>query len=572
MVGTGFLWAQAQAKKGHRMKPPMRCAIYTRKSSEEGLEQSFNSLDAQREACEAYIKSQHHEGWRVIATHYDDGGYSGGNMERPALQQLMADIHAGKVSVVVVYKVDRLTRSLNDFAKIVEQFDTSHVSFVSVTQQFNTTTSMGRLTLNVLLSFAQFEREVTGERIRDKIAASKKKGMWMGGTVPLGYTARDRKLVVNESEAATVRTIFNEFLRLGSVHRLQQWLRENNIKSRSGNHFFRGALYIILRNPHCLGLIKHKGNSYPGQHRAIIQRETWDKVQALLDHNTRDKRREPRATKASLFTAILFDDVGTRYTPTHAKKNGRRYRYYTSQAVIKKAEKGSTPGRIPAHDLEAAVVGRILDWLQTPTELLAALRDQTTQVAPDGLFTRIIAQATKTAQSWHERIAADRTQFLKTVIQRVVIHPSHIKICLRLPALINEILGPDPSAAGLPPIASLDCAFRHIQQGGVLRLIIGDTSITTDASRQAILKAIARARRWYEQITTGQVRTIVQLAGLHGVSPRFIRMHMKLVQLGPPAIETMMRRSNSLPLSLTDLLATIPMNWTEQISGASVSG
>ncbi len=547
------------------MKPPIRCAIYTRKSSEEGLEQSFNSLDAQREACEAYIKSQHHEGWRLIATRYDDGGYSGGNVERPALKQLMADIHTGKVSVVVVYKVDRLTRSLSDFAKIVEQFDKSHVSFVSVTQQFNTTTSMGRLTLNVLLSFAQFEREVTGERIRDKIAASKKKGMWMGGTVPLGYTARDRKLVVNELEAATVRTIFDEFLRLGSVYQLQQWLRENNIKSRSGNHFFRGALYIILRNPHCIGLIKHKKDSYPGEHQAIIQRETWDKVQALLDRNIQGQRREPRATKASLFTGILFDAAGTRYTPTHANKKGRRYRYYTSQAVIKKAEKGSTPARIPAHDLEMAVVGRILDWLQTPAELLAALRDETTQAPPEGFFVRILAQADKTAQSWHERIAADRTQFLKAVIERVVIHPSHLEICLRLPAVVNEILGSDSSAAGLPPIASLDCAFRHVQQGRALRLIIGDTSITSDASRQAILKAIARARHWYEQITTGQARSIAQLAGLNRLSPRLVRMHMKLVQLGPPAIETMMRRPHSLPLSLTDLLAAIPMNWGEQI-------
>jgi site-specific DNA recombinase len=549
------------------MNPGMRCAIYTRKSSEEGLEQSFNSLDAQREACEAYIKSQHHEGWRVIATPYDDGGYSGGNMDRPALKHLMADIHAGKVSVVVVYKVDRLTRSLADFAKIVEQFDKSHVSFVSVTQQFNTTTSMGRLTLNVLLSFAQFEREVTGERIRDKIAASKKKGMWMGGTVPLGYTAQDRKLVVNPPEAATVRTIFNEFLRLGSVHRLQQWLRENNIRSRSGNHFCRGALYTILRNPHCLGLIKHKKDSYLGEHQAIIQRETWDKVQALLDGNIQGKRRKPRATKESLFTGILFDAAGTRYTPTHANKKGRRYRYYTSQAVIKKTEKGVAPARIPAHDLETAVVDRILDWLQSPAELLAALRDETTQAAPKGLLARTIAQAAKTAQSWQERIAADRMQFLKTIIKRVAIHPSHIEICLRVPAVVNEILGSDPSAAGLPPIASLECAFRHVQQGRSLRLIIGDTNITTDASRQAILKAIARARRWYEQITTGEGRTIAQLAALHGLSPRFVRMHMKLVQLGPQAIETMMRRPHSLPLSLTDLLAAIPMSWSEQNFG-----
>ncbi len=317
----------------------IRCAIYTRKSSEEGLEQAFNSLDAQREACEAYVKSQQHEGWQMIAAHYDDGGYSGGNMDRPALKSLMADIHAGKISVVVVYKVDRLTRSLADFAKLVEQFDKFNVSFVSVTQQFNTTTSMGRLTLNVLLSFAQFEREVTGERIRDKIAASKKKGMWMGGTVPLGYTAKDRKLVENEDEAATVRTIFNEFLRVGSVHRLQDGLRANNITNRRGHHFFRGPLYTILRNPHYLGWIKHKKDSYPGEHPAIIERETWDKVQSLLDSNIQGKRRKARATKDSLFTGILFDAVGTLYTPTHANKNGRRYRYYTSQAAIKKTEK-----------------------------------------------------------------------------------------------------------------------------------------------------------------------------------------------------------------------------------------
>src|SRR3974390_273351 len=299
-----------------------RCAIYTRKSSEEGLEQGFNSLEAQREACEAFIRSQRNEGWVLARTHYDDGGFSGGTLERPALQCLLADIRAGRIDIVVVYKVDRLTRSLADFARLVEIFDAQGASFVSVTQQFNTTSSMGRLTLNVLLSFAQFEREVTGERIRDKIAASKKKGMWMGGSVPLGYDANERTLVINPAEAATVRTIFDQFLRLGSVQRLQQWLHENNIKSRSGNYFFRGALYTILRNPHYLGLIKHKKNSYPGEHQAIIQRETWDKVQALLHDTTRGKRRQPRATKESLLTGILFDAAGTRYTPTHANKKG----------------------------------------------------------------------------------------------------------------------------------------------------------------------------------------------------------------------------------------------------------
>jgi DNA invertase Pin-like site-specific DNA recombinase len=545
----------------------IRCAIYTRKSSEEGLEQSFNSLDAQREACESFIKSQQHEGWQVIPTHYSDGGYTGGNMDRPALRHLMADIHAGKVSVVVVYKVDRLTRSLADFAKMIEQFDEHTVSFVSVTQQFNTTTSMGRLTLNVLLSFAQFEREVTGERIRDKIAASKKKGMWMGGRLPLGYTAQDRKLVINEAEAVTVRTIFQEFLRSGSVNNLRGWLHKNNIRSRSGNHFFRGPLYTILRNPHYLGLIKHKKQSYPGEHSAIVDRETWDKVQALLNDNIQGKRRKGRATQESLFIGILYDAVGTRYTPTHTNKSGRRYRYYTSQAVIKKTEQGNSAARIPAYDLEKAVENRILEWLASPTELLAALRDETTGEVPEGLFARIVAPAAATTQSWRERMAWDRTQFLKTVIDRVVILADHVEIRLRVAALVNEILSGGPPTLHLQHTVSIDCPFRHIPQGRALRLVVGDTNITTDASRQAILKAIARARLWYKQLTTGKVDTIVQLASLHQVSPRFIHMQMKLVQLSPQSIKTVMTRAVIAPVSLRDMLASIPMNWRHQRIG-----
>jgi len=551
------------------MSNRFRCAIYTRKSSEEGLEQSFNSLHAQREACEAYVTSQLHEGWRAISTHYDDGGYSGGNTDRPALKQLMADIHAGKVSVVVVYKVDRLTRSLADFAKLVEQFDKFNVSFVSVTQQFNTTSSMGRLTLNVLLSFAQFEREVTGERIRDKIAASKKKGMWMGGTVPLGYTAQDRKLIINEPEAVTVRTIFDEFLRLGNVHSLHDWLRENNIKSRRDNHFFRGALYMMLRNQHYIGWIKHKKESYPGEHAAIVDRETWNKVQTLLNENIQGKRRKVRATKESILTSILFDAIGTLYTPTHANKNGRRYRYYTSQAVIKKIGTSNAPARIPAHDLEKAVVDRMLEWLQTPTQLLAAFRDETTEAPPEGILAQIITQAAATAQSWRERIPADRARFLKTVVDRVVIQQTHVEIRLRVPELLKEILGGDRFSIDLPQIASIECPFRHVRQGRAVRLVVGDTNITTDASRQAILKAIARARRWYEQITTGKSSNIAQLAGNDGVSPRFICMQMKLVQLSPQSIENIMTRPESLPLSLDDLLATIPMDWRKQSLGLS---
>ena len=568
MVRTGILWANAQRKNGDNMKDRIHCAIYTRKSSEEGLEQSFNFLHAQREACEAYVKSQQHEGWKAVAGHYDDGGFSGGNIDRPAFKRMMADIDAGKISVVVVYKVDRLSRSLADFAKIIEHFDKHQVSFASVTQQFNTTTSMGRLTLNVLLSFAQFEREVTGERIRDKIAASKKKGMWMGGTVPLGYLCRNRRLVVNESEARLVRTIFSEFLRLGTVHQLQDWLFENNITSRRGNHFLRGPIYQMLRNPHYLGLIKHKKETYAGEHPAIIDRDIWDKVQAQLDDNIQGKRRKARATKESLFTGILFDANGTRYTPTHANKCGRRYRYYTSQAVIKKTERGGAPARIPAPDLEKAVVERILEWLQTPTQLLASLRGEACDALPKGFLDRICSQANEVAKGWHARIATDRTRFLKSVIDRVVIHPAHVEIRLRVPVLLNEISGSVSQDIALSEIVLIECPFRHVPQGRALRLIVGNTSITTDASRQAILKAIARARRWYEQITSGDARTIANLAGMHGVTARFVRTHMKLMQLSPQWIETLMTCPDSFPLSLDDLLATIPMNWNQQVIGA----
>jgi site-specific DNA recombinase len=290
-----------------------RCAVYTRKSSEEGLEQAFNSLDAQREACEAYIKSQAHEGWKLIKTPYDDGGFSGGSMERPALQRLLADLRQGIVDVIVVYKIDRLTRSLADFARIVETLDRQGASFVSITQQFNTTTSMGRLTLNVLLSFAQFEREVTGERIRDKIAASKRKGMWMGGNLPLGYDVQNRQLVINDREAETVRYIFKQYLELGTVSALQTELRRQNIVSKvwvsssgrkkGGVGYSRGALYYLLRNAIYIGCIVHRGATYDGQHSAILQQELWDQVQAMLTQNRQGKHRSASSGEPYLLGA-----------------------------------------------------------------------------------------------------------------------------------------------------------------------------------------------------------------------------------------------------------------------------
>src|SRR6266540_917068 len=364
----------------------VRCAIYTRKSSDEGLEQAFNSLDAQREACMAYILSQKHEGWTVLPAQYDDGGYSGGTMERPALKRLLADIEASRVDVVVVYKVDRLTRALSDFAKLVEVFDRRGVSFVSITQQFNTTTSMGRLTLNVLLSFAQFEREVIGERVRDKISASKKKGMWMGGMPPLGYDVKDRKLVVNRDEARTVVDIYRRYLALKSVRNLQDELAGIGIRSKQrvrpdgttygGQKLARGALYLMLQNRIYRGEITHKGNSYPGEHPAIIEQQLWDEIQAVLAKNRVERATGVRAKQPSLLGGFVFDATGERLTPTYAIKKGTRYRYYISASLTRESKRNRSNGwRIPAGDLEGLVINRVRAFLANPTAVLDVVED-----------------------------------------------------------------------------------------------------------------------------------------------------------------------------------------------------
>ena len=356
--------ARSEGKAG-RADNVRRCAIYTRVSTDHGLEQDFNSLDAQREACEAYIKSQASEGWTLIRGHYDDGGFSGGNLERPALQQLLDAVRMNKLDIIVVYKVDRLTRSLADFAKLVELFDAQGVSFVSVTQSFNTTTSMGRLTLNVLLSFAQFEREVTGERIRDKIAASKKKGIWVGGVVPLGYRVEDRKLVVDEAEAATVRLVFERYLALGSMLTLLAELRERNIRTRrrtlssgrdiGGVFFTKGPLAHLLKNRMYLGELNHHGQSYPGDHSPIIDREAFEAVQTRLNENMA-ARRQNRTPSRALLIGKIFDDKGNLMTPSYAVKSSVRYRYYVSRAVTegRKNEAGSI-ARIAAVEIERLV-------------------------------------------------------------------------------------------------------------------------------------------------------------------------------------------------------------------------
>ncbi len=347
----------------------IRCAIYTRKSSEEGLEREFNSLQAQRESCLAYIASQRHEGWLALADRYDDAGVSGGTLDRPALQRLLQDVEAGRVDCVVVYKIDRLSRSITDFGRLVEVFDRHGVSFISVTQSFSTTSSMGRLTLNVLLSFAQYERELAGERIRDKFAASRRKGLWMGGWPPLGYDVRERRLVVNEPEAKLVRHVFARFAALGSATLLCAELNEQGHRTKRGRPFDKGVLYKLLHNRVYLGEATHKGQIYPGEHEAIIERRLWDRVHAIMDENRRERANRARVATPALLRGLIFGPDGRAMTPTHPRRRGRLYRYYVAQRVLKgdaAVGVGGIVRRVSAAEIEAAVVGQVRALLRQP--------------------------------------------------------------------------------------------------------------------------------------------------------------------------------------------------------------
>jgi site-specific DNA recombinase len=354
--------------------PKLRCAVYTRKSSEEGLEQEFNSLDAQREACEAYIASQKAEGWLLVADRYDDGGFSGGTLERPALQRLVADVEAQRINVIVVYKIDRLSRSLMDFAKLVEVFERNSVTFVSVTQSFNTTTSMGRLTLNMLLSFAQFEREVIGERIRDKFAASRKKGMWMGGFVPLGYDAKDRKLVINENEAAVVRMVYERFAKVGSATKLVQALRDEGVRGKQGKLVDKGYVYRLLNNRVYIGEAVHKGTAHRGEHQAIIDRALWDRVHTILRESPRKRAARTRAQTPALLKGLIFGPNRQAMTPTHTRKGGKLYRYYVLADVLKGGAEICPVRRIPAAEIESAVIDQLRALLRAPEIVVGTWR------------------------------------------------------------------------------------------------------------------------------------------------------------------------------------------------------
>src|SRR5258707_8209344 len=417
-------------------KPVIRCAIYTRKSSEEGLEQSFNSLDAQRESSEAFILSQRQEGWRVVPTRYDDGGYSGGTMDRPALKRLLEDVEANKVNVIVVYKVDRLTRSLSEFSKIVEALDAQGVSFVSVTQQFNTTSSMGRLTLNILLSFAQFEREVTGERIRDKIAASKKKGMWMGGFVPMGYDLEGRKLVPSPKESDLVCKIYSLYLEVGCVSKLAVQLGSENIRSKvwvtrtgarlGGVAFARGALYTLLRNRLYIGEIRHRDQWYPGEHKGIVPRNLWDKVQAQLNSNLQSHRNRGKEQASSLLTGLVEDAAGNRFTPSFTIRRGRRYRYYVSQLAIKSLSgERNGPTRVPAHELEGRVTEKLVAFLKSDAEVFDGLSQEGESPA---ISRNRVAAAKKLRLP--SLSSDDLRDLLSAFLRRVVIQENSIEVMI----------------------------------------------------------------------------------------------------------------------------------------------
>jgi site-specific DNA recombinase len=424
------------------MKKPvirkLRCAVYTRKSSEEGLEQEFNSLDAQREACEAYIASQKPEGWLLVPDRYDDGGISGATLERPALQRLLADIEAQRVDVVVVYKIDRLSRALMDFAKLVEVFDRNNVTFVSVTQSFNTTTSMGRLTLNILLSFAQFEREVIGERIRDKFAASRKKGMWMGGFVPLGYDVKDRKLVVNEAEAATVRMIFERFSRIGSATTLVRSLRSEGITGKRGKLVDKGYIYKLLSNRVYIGEAVHKGTAYPGEHQGIVDLTLWDRVHTVLRESPRKRAANTRAQTPSLLKGLIFGPTGRAMTPAHTRKGGRLYRYYVSTDVLKRDAEACTVRRVPAAEIESAVLDQLRGLLRAP-EIIVGTWRAARQSMGDIKEAEVREALERLDPLWGELFPAEQSRIVRLLVERVDVSSDGLDIRLRTEGMTNLV-------------------------------------------------------------------------------------------------------------------------------------
>jgi site-specific DNA recombinase len=530
---------------------PVRCAIYTRVSTEHGLDQEFNSLDAQYEAASAYIKSQAHAGWTVIRSRYDDGGYSGGSTDRPDLQRLLNDIRARKIDVIVVYKVDRLTRSLADFAKLVELFDAHGVSFVSVTQQFNTTTSMGRLTLNVLLSFAQFEREVTSERIRDKIAASKRRGLWVGGTLPFGYEMKDGKIAIVEEEAELVRLIFRRYLELGSVNELLRDLRERNIRTRTkqlstgatrgGIPFGRGALYYVLSNHFYIGEVKYKNEILPGEQLPIMDRALFESVRqkslAQWSHRTVVRNKSDQ-----LLAGLLFDDAGHRMVPTHATKAGIRYRYYVSTPVLHGEAKTASAGsvsRVPAADIEEPVV-KVLK------EHLAANPGKSTTSA--------------------ERLAD--LGALTQLVAGIVVHGDRLVVRLKSDHADEASDTPDDRSLSIPWQKPPSKKSRQV----LLPHNASRSEVRPEQfeRRARLVSAIARGRRWLDDVVSGRVTTVAELCAREKCSVRQANMTISLAFLAPNLVKAAVE--GRLPRGIgVERLRDPPTEWSRQFEALGLN-
>ena len=550
-----------------------RCAVYTRKSTEDGLEKEFNSLDAQYEACAAYALSQKHEGWELVQERYDDGGFSGGNMERPGLKRLMADVAAGKVDIILVYKIDRLTRSLADFAKIVDVLDTAKASFVSITQSFNTTTSMGRLTLNMLLSFAQFEREVTGERIRDKIAASKRKGMWVGGPLPLGYDVDNRRLVVNAKEAELVRHIYQRYLEFGSVVELADDLNAGGYKTKvqeraSGPHrggcaFRRGTLYHLLSNPIYRGQIVHKGEVYPGEHEAIVPDDLFQAVQDKLKANASGSSRRLRGQQPSLLTGILQDSDRRAMTPSHASKGkAQRYRYYVTRPD---QTTNQPPYRVSAHDLEQIVITKLASYFTASSNIAgrapADIEAHTLQQA--------LAKADLTAATLRSGTAKAKHAIITQVLSQATLHEDRVDLTLSLNGLSNVLgITLDPSAA---PITLSVPAHRQ-RRGHQIRLMIageGQQSQPVPAPKlgrdDKLITLLAEAHAARRLVLGNPEISLVNLAKQQGKCRKHLGQLIELSCLAPDIVERVLAGKQPSSLTTAKLRSsTLPLSWTEQ--------
>jgi len=551
-----------------------RCAVYTRKSTEDGLEQDFNSLDAQREACEAYILSQGGLGWQLVPRHYDDGGISGATMERPALRDLLDDIADGKIDIVVVYKIDRLTRSLMDFSRMVELFDKHEVSFVSVTQQFNTTTSMGRLTLNVLLSFAQFEREVTAERIRDKITASKKKGMWMGGPAPLGYDVQDRKLIINEPEAETVRMIHRLYLECTGVRDLKTKLDQRGVISKvrtykcgrtvGGNPISRGALYLLLSNPIYIGRMPHKGETYEGQHEAIIDRKLWAEVQGQLAANRIARSSGTNAKHPSLLAGLLFDETGDHLTPTHANNHGKRYRFYISHRLMQDKRKDLGAWRLPAAELETMVIDGLAQRLSDHTQLI-----ELTQLhAADAATLHQVFIKVKHLKDMADVQAQSPIQnLIRTAIKRIDIEPGQMTLTICAASLKAVLLNqPRPKLTSRSmEVTTVTMPFQLRRRGVEAKLIAGyERENPTIDSR--LVETIRDAHRWMNLLTSGKLTSVDAIAELDGIPASEISRILPLAFLASDITKSILTGKQPIDLTTERLkrMGKLPACWNEQ--------